>query len=226
MLAPGLNVVTGESGAGKSVLVTCLGQLLGAPAVESCIRPPASSAIIEGTLHLPANAVVLHWPLNLLMRTALHPPAIRWRVMLLEHDPLALSNQSSHWDIGGARDLRLASVLCLGLLQVISVQVRCWAWCRKPVGRRWLAWALLRRCCLQEATTTWILCCEGRLCMQMALVAPFAASKHRTDLSIPLLTATSFSMPYPCPLADSPPYFVPTELPLAERVAARHACCD
>ncbi|CAL5219355.1 g1171 [Coccomyxa viridis] len=56
-LAPGLNVVTGESGAGKSVLVTCLGQLLGAPAVENCIRPPASSAVIEGTVHLPANAV-------------------------------------------------------------------------------------------------------------------------------------------------------------------------
>ena len=58
-LAPGLNVVTGESGAGKSVLVTCLGQLLGAPAVENCIRPPASSALIEGTVHLPANAVVI-----------------------------------------------------------------------------------------------------------------------------------------------------------------------
>ncbi len=58
-LAPGLNVVTGESGAGKSVLVTCLGQLLGAPAVENCIRPPASSALIEGTVHLPTNAVVM-----------------------------------------------------------------------------------------------------------------------------------------------------------------------
>lgn len=57
-LAPGLTVVTGESGAGKSVLVTCLGQLLGAPAIENCIRPPATSALIEGTLHLPATAVV------------------------------------------------------------------------------------------------------------------------------------------------------------------------
>ena len=57
-LAPGLNVVTGESGAGKSVLVTCLGQLLGASAIENCIRPPSSSAMIEGTVHIPASAVV------------------------------------------------------------------------------------------------------------------------------------------------------------------------
>ncbi len=57
-LTPGLNVVTGESGAGKSVLVACLGQLLGAPAVENCIRAPASSAVIDGTLHLPASALV------------------------------------------------------------------------------------------------------------------------------------------------------------------------
>lgn len=61
-LALGLNVVTGESGAGKSVLVTCLGQMLGAPATENCIRPPASSAVIEGTVHLPASAVVFYPP--------------------------------------------------------------------------------------------------------------------------------------------------------------------
>ena len=61
-LTPGLNVVTGESGAGKSVLVTCLGQLLGASAVENCIRAPASSAVIEGTLHLPAGALVISPP--------------------------------------------------------------------------------------------------------------------------------------------------------------------
>ena len=57
-LRPGLNVVTGESGAGKSVLVTALGQLLGFPAVDNCIRPPASCASVEGSMHLPASSVV------------------------------------------------------------------------------------------------------------------------------------------------------------------------
>ncbi|BDA41836.1 DNA repair protein RecN [Coccomyxa sp. Obi] len=56
-LRPGLNVVTGESGAGKSVLVTALGQLLGFPAIDNCIRPPASCASIEGSVHLPGASV-------------------------------------------------------------------------------------------------------------------------------------------------------------------------
>ena len=57
-LRPGLNVVTGESGAGKSVLVTALGQLLGFPAIDNCIRPPASCASVEGSVHLPGPSVV------------------------------------------------------------------------------------------------------------------------------------------------------------------------
>lgn len=57
-LRPGLNVVTGESGAGKSVLVTALGQLLGFPAIDNCIRPPASCASVEGSVHLPGASVV------------------------------------------------------------------------------------------------------------------------------------------------------------------------
>lgn len=57
-LRPGLNVVTGESGAGKSVLVSALGQLLGFPAIDNCIRPPATCASVEGVVHIPASAVV------------------------------------------------------------------------------------------------------------------------------------------------------------------------
>lgn len=41
--------------------MACLGQLLGAPAVENCIRSPASSATIEGTVYFPANTVVRDW---------------------------------------------------------------------------------------------------------------------------------------------------------------------
>ncbi|GFR51418.1 hypothetical protein Agub_g13706 [Astrephomene gubernaculifera] len=45
---PGLNVVTGESGSGKSVLVEALSQLLGAPAPPECVRSPAPHALLEG----------------------------------------------------------------------------------------------------------------------------------------------------------------------------------
>lgn len=51
-LHPGLNVITGESGAGKSVLMSAIGQILGAPAANGCVRPPAEMAVIEGTVML------------------------------------------------------------------------------------------------------------------------------------------------------------------------------
>eukprot|EP00887_Chlorella_sp_A99_P005825 scaffold1.g5825.t1 len=57
---PGLNVVTGESGSGKSVLVEALQQVLGAPASEECLRPPATAAVLEGTLEVaPVDCTAL-----------------------------------------------------------------------------------------------------------------------------------------------------------------------
>ena len=57
-LAPGLNVITGESGAGKSVLVEAFASILGSPAPEDCVRPPAESAVVEGTVQLSPSALV------------------------------------------------------------------------------------------------------------------------------------------------------------------------
>ncbi len=55
---PGLNVVTGESGSGKSVLVEALGQILGASAPDDCVRPPAKTAVVEGVVTMsPASQV-------------------------------------------------------------------------------------------------------------------------------------------------------------------------
>jgi DNA repair ATPase RecN len=55
-LQPGFNVITGESGSGKSVLIEALGQLLGSPASDDAVRPPATSAIVEGTIAIaPAD---------------------------------------------------------------------------------------------------------------------------------------------------------------------------
>ncbi|GAQ81284.1 putative DNA recombination/repair protein [Klebsormidium nitens] len=48
MFSPGLNVITGESGSGKTILLQALGQILGASLAEDSIRPPATSATLEG----------------------------------------------------------------------------------------------------------------------------------------------------------------------------------
>ncbi|WIA31265.1 hypothetical protein OEZ86_001261 [Tetradesmus obliquus] len=47
-LGPGLVALSGQSGAGKSVLLEALGQLLGAAAAADCVRPPAEVAVVEG----------------------------------------------------------------------------------------------------------------------------------------------------------------------------------
>ncbi len=47
-LGPGLNVVTGETGAGKTMLVTALGLLLGSRADAGAVRTGAKAARVEG----------------------------------------------------------------------------------------------------------------------------------------------------------------------------------
>ena len=47
-LSPGLNVLTGETGAGKSILIGALGLLIGGRADSSLVRTGAQSALIQG----------------------------------------------------------------------------------------------------------------------------------------------------------------------------------
>src|SRR3954469_13454884 len=47
-LGPGLNVLTGETGAGKSMLVDALALLLGERAVSGSVRPGAAKTVVEG----------------------------------------------------------------------------------------------------------------------------------------------------------------------------------
>ena len=47
-LGPGLNVLTGETGAGKSMLVDALALLLGERADSAMVRPGAGKAVVEG----------------------------------------------------------------------------------------------------------------------------------------------------------------------------------
>lgn len=49
-LGPGLNVLTGETGAGKSMLVDALALLIGDRADRAAIRPGAAKAVVEGVV--------------------------------------------------------------------------------------------------------------------------------------------------------------------------------
>ena len=57
-LAPGLTVVSGETGAGKTMVVTGLGLLFGGRADAGAVRPGAGSASVEGRMRVdPGGAV-------------------------------------------------------------------------------------------------------------------------------------------------------------------------
>jgi DNA repair protein RecN (Recombination protein N) len=56
-LGPGLNVLTGETGAGKSMLVDAVALLLGARADSGQVRPGASRAIVEGAFDLEESSL-------------------------------------------------------------------------------------------------------------------------------------------------------------------------
>ncbi len=57
-LGPGFTVVTGETGAGKTMIVTALGLLLGARADAGSVRRGAPSAVVEGRWHVPEHDAV------------------------------------------------------------------------------------------------------------------------------------------------------------------------
>jgi DNA repair protein RecN (Recombination protein N) len=54
-LAPGLNAITGETGAGKTILAQAVGLLLGARGDAALVGPGAAEAYVEAELKLPAG---------------------------------------------------------------------------------------------------------------------------------------------------------------------------
>ena len=54
-LGPGLNAITGETGAGKTVLAHALDLLLGGKPRAGIVRPGAAEAYVEGTFELPGR---------------------------------------------------------------------------------------------------------------------------------------------------------------------------
>ncbi|MDQ0841891.1 DNA repair protein RecN (Recombination protein N) [Streptomyces sp. V1I6] len=55
-LSPGFTAVTGETGAGKTMVVTSLGLLLGGRADPALVRIGAKSAVVEGRIRVSADA--------------------------------------------------------------------------------------------------------------------------------------------------------------------------
>ena len=58
-LAPGLNAITGETGAGKTILAQALGLLLGAKGGEGFVGAAGEEAYVEAELDLPADLDML-----------------------------------------------------------------------------------------------------------------------------------------------------------------------
>jgi DNA repair protein RecN (Recombination protein N) len=54
-LAPGLNAITGETGAGKTILAQAIGLLLGARGDAALVGPDGNEAYVEAELELPAQ---------------------------------------------------------------------------------------------------------------------------------------------------------------------------
>ena len=54
-LAPGLNAITGETGAGKTILAQAIGLLLGARGDAALVGPDGNEAYVEAELELPAH---------------------------------------------------------------------------------------------------------------------------------------------------------------------------
>lgn len=60
-LGPGLSVVTGETGAGKSLLVDALGLVLGARADAGVVRPGADTAEVTATFEIGPQSAIGRW---------------------------------------------------------------------------------------------------------------------------------------------------------------------
>ena len=59
--ARGLNVLTGETGAGKSILVDALGLILGQKTDSSVIRSGTSETLVSGLIRVSDSPDVIRW---------------------------------------------------------------------------------------------------------------------------------------------------------------------
>lgn len=74
---PGLNVLTGETGAGKSILIGALGLLLGSKAEGEIIRTGAEEASVAGVFAVPADSEREEWAVNAGLALDAEPVIVR-----------------------------------------------------------------------------------------------------------------------------------------------------
>ncbi len=79
-LAPGLNIITGETGAGKSILLGALGLLAGAKADAGVWKNPASNCVVEGVFDVTDAGLEpffeendLEWSATTILRRVVSP---------------------------------------------------------------------------------------------------------------------------------------------------------
>ena len=58
----GLNIITGETGAGKSILIDAMGLLLGERASTEVVRKGSDKSVVEGLFDVTGNKKVLLRP--------------------------------------------------------------------------------------------------------------------------------------------------------------------
>ena len=56
--APGLNIITGETGAGKSIILGALGLLLGGRADLKAVRDSGAKSVIEATFAIDGHGTI------------------------------------------------------------------------------------------------------------------------------------------------------------------------
>ena len=61
----GLNILTGETGAGKSIIIDAVGLLLGDRASAEWVRAGTEGASVEATFEVPASMHNAQWTMDL-----------------------------------------------------------------------------------------------------------------------------------------------------------------
>src|SRR3974390_3176056 len=59
VFGPGLNLLTGETGSGKSILVDALGLLIGERSSVEMVRANSELAVLEGVFEIEANGAIV-----------------------------------------------------------------------------------------------------------------------------------------------------------------------
>lgn len=62
--SPGFNIITGETGAGKSIMLGALGLLLGAKAESRVIRNADKKSVVEALFEVSGNNALAEWAMN------------------------------------------------------------------------------------------------------------------------------------------------------------------